>query len=132
MNYILPALILALLLYALAKGVNIYEAFVKGAADALPMLLYILPYMTAMLAGLTVFRQTGALDRLVGWIAPLFQWIGLPKELVPLFVLRPFSCWGWPRFTPDSGPFPAAPQWRFYRTFIPNMARMGSWAIARR
>ena len=61
MNYILPALILALLLYALAKGVNIYEAFVKGAADALPMLLYILPYMTAMLAGLTVFRQTGAL-----------------------------------------------------------------------
>ena len=91
MNYILPALILALLLYGLAKGVNIYEAFVKGAADALPMLLYILPYMTAMLAGLTVFRQTGALDRLVGWIAPLFQWIGLPKELVPLFVLRPFS-----------------------------------------
>lgn len=43
MNYILPALILALLLYGLAKGVNIYEAFVKGAADALPMLLYILP-----------------------------------------------------------------------------------------
>ena len=91
MNYILPALILALLLYGLAKGVNIYEAFVKGAADALPMLLYILPYMTAMLAGLTVFRQTGALDRLVGWIAPLCQGIGLPKELVPLFVLRPFS-----------------------------------------
>ncbi len=91
MNYILPCLILLLLLYALAKGVNIYEAFVRGAGNALPMLLHILPYMTAMLAGLTVFRQTGALDRLVGWIAPLCQGIGLPKELVPLFVLRPFS-----------------------------------------
>lgn len=104
MNYILPALILALLLYALAKGVNIYEAFVKGAADALPMLLYILPYMTAMLAGLTVFRQTGAWT---GW------WAGSPPFARGSACLKNWS----PSLC--CGPFPAAPRWRFYRTFIP-------------
>lgn len=91
MNYILPVLILALLLYALAKGVNIYEAFVRGAAEALPLLAHILPYMAAMMAALTVFRQSGALDVMVSLLSPLCSFLGLPPELVPLFVLRPFS-----------------------------------------
>ena len=91
MNYILPVLILLLLLYALGKGVDIYEAFVRGAASALPMILQILPYMAAMMAGLTVFRDSGALDWLVGKLSPLCAALGLPPELVPLFALRPFS-----------------------------------------
>ena len=45
MNYILPALILLLVVYALCKGVNVYEAFVRGAAGALPLLVHILPYI---------------------------------------------------------------------------------------
>lgn len=91
MNYILPGLILLLLLYALFKGVNVYEAFVKGAAEALPLLLRILPYMAAMMAALSVFRQSGALDFFVAAIAPACKALGMPPELVPLFVLRPFS-----------------------------------------
>lgn len=91
MNYILPALILLLIVYALCKGVNVYEAFVRGAAGALPLLVHILPYMAAMLAGLTVFRESGALGWLVGHMAPVCKLVGLPEELVPLFALRPFS-----------------------------------------
>lgn len=91
MTYILPVLILALLLYALAKGVNVYEAFVRGAAEALPLLLRILPYMAAMMADLAVFRQSGALEALVARAAPACRALGLPPELLPLFVLRPFS-----------------------------------------
>lgn len=91
MNYILPGLILLLLAYALAKGVNVYEAFVKGAADALPLLVRILPYMAAMMATLSVFRKSGALDAFVTAIKPVCTAVGLPPELVPLFVLRPFS-----------------------------------------
>ena len=91
MSYILPVLILLLLLYALLKGVNVYEAFVRGAAEALPLMVHILPYMAAMMAGLTVFRESGALDWIVGLIAPVCEFVGLPRELVPLFALRPFS-----------------------------------------
>ena len=91
MNYILPGLILLLLLYALSKGVNVYEAFVKGAAEALPLLLRILPYMAAMMAALSVFRQSGALSIFVAAITPACKVLGIPAELVPLFVLRPFS-----------------------------------------
>lgn len=91
MSYILPALILLLVLYALIKGVNVYEAFVKGASDALPLLAHILPYMAAMLAAISVFRASGAMDALVSALAPVCRALGLPPELAPLFVLRPFS-----------------------------------------
>lgn len=91
MDYIMPALIGALIIYALIKRVNVYEAFVAGATEALPLMAQIAPYMAAMMAALGVLRSTGALDAMINFISPALSAIGMPAELVPLFVLRPFS-----------------------------------------
>ena len=91
MSYIMPVLILALLVWALIKKVNIYEAFVEGAGQALPTLKRIVPYMAAMLIAMSVFRASGALSLLVKALNPLTSLMGMPPELVPLFALRPFS-----------------------------------------
>ncbi|MDR0841626.1 MAG: spore maturation protein [Christensenellaceae bacterium] len=91
MNYVLPGLILLLIGYALLKGVQVYEAFVRGAAQALPLLVRILPYMAAMMVALAVFRQSGALAALIEFLSPAAGAVGLPGELVPLVLLRPFS-----------------------------------------
>ncbi len=88
---ILPALIFLLIIWALFKRVNVYDAFVRGAADSLPMLVQILPFMAAMLIALNIFRASGALNVLVQACAPALEAIGMPAELTPLFVLRPFS-----------------------------------------
>ena len=91
MSYIMPVLILALLVWALIKKVNIYEAFVEGAGQALPTLKRIVPYMAAMLIAMSVFRASGALALLATALSPLTKLMGMPEELVPLFALRPFS-----------------------------------------
>ena len=91
MGYIMPALIGALLIYALIKRADIYEAFARGAADALPMLLKILPCMAAMMCALSALRASGALEAFTGALAPALEKTGMSAELVPLFVLRPFS-----------------------------------------
>lgn len=91
MDYIMPALIGALIVYALIKRVNVYEAFVSGAMEALPLMAQIAPYMAAMMAALGVMRATGALDSLISFIAPALSAVGMPPELTPLFTLRPFS-----------------------------------------
>ena len=49
MSYVMPALILLLLGYALCKRVNVYDAFTRGAQEALPLLAQVLPFMAAML-----------------------------------------------------------------------------------
>ena len=74
MSYILPLMILGLIIYALIKRVDVYSAFTEGAAEALPMLIKILPYMAGMLAAIQALNA-----------------MGLPAELAPLFILRPFS-----------------------------------------
>lgn len=91
MSYIMPAMILLLLGYALYKRVNVYEAFTRGAQEALPLLVQVLPFMAAMMIAMNLFRSSGALAAFIRWIEPLLSKLGIPAELVPLLVLRPFS-----------------------------------------
>lgn len=88
---IIPLLSAGVLVYALLKRVDIYEAFVEGAKEGLPVLYRVLPYMAAMLIAIRLFRESGVLDRLTGWLSPVFGRLGMPPELLPLALLRPFS-----------------------------------------
>ena len=88
---ILPALTVFVIVYALIKKVDVYAAFVAGAKRALPTLIRILPYVCAMTAALALFRKSGAMDALLGVLSPALTPLGVPKEVVPLFLLRPLS-----------------------------------------
>ncbi|MDO4565358.1 MAG: nucleoside recognition domain-containing protein [Clostridia bacterium] len=90
-SYIIPALIVLLLVYALFKRTNIFTAFIDGAADSLPLLKTILPCLATMLIAISVFRSSGALDYLISLLSPVFSPLGLDPKLLPLILLRPFS-----------------------------------------
>lgn len=90
MSLILPGLIASLLIYAYIKKADVYSAFISGALEALPMLYKTLPSMCAMMAALS-FAQSGAMEAFTGAVSPALQKAGMPGELVPLFLLRPFS-----------------------------------------
>lgn len=91
MSLILPGLIVFLLIYAYIKRADVYSAFVSGALEALPMLYKTLPSMCAMMAALSLLRKSGAMEAFTGFLSPALQRAGMPGELVPLFLLRPFS-----------------------------------------
>lgn len=90
-SVLMPLLLGGIVLYGLVRGVDVYEAFAEGAAEALPVLLKILPYLAGMLIALGVLRQSGIIDWLTPQIAPLCAAMGMEEELVPLLLLRPFS-----------------------------------------
>ena len=91
MSLILPGLIASLLIYAYIKKADVYSAFISGALEALPMLYKTLPSMCAMMAALSILRKSGAMEAFTGAASPALQKAGMPGELVPLFLLRPFS-----------------------------------------
>lgn len=91
MSWVLPGLIAVLLLVALIRRADVYDAFVAGAREGLPLLLRVLPCIAAMLIALRVLRASGALEAFIQMLSPMLDRIGMPAELVPLFVLRPFS-----------------------------------------
>ena len=91
MSVVVPILLLLLLFYAVLRRVDVFSAFVNGAAESLPLLAKILPSLAAMLMAITVFRDSGALDWLVQVCAPFFTRIGVDARLLPLILLRPLS-----------------------------------------
>jgi spore maturation protein B len=89
--FIIPAIILALIVYAMIKRVNIYDAFIEGAKEGLPVVLNVLPYIAAILISLNLLRDSGALGAFIGLLEKPLRFIGMPAELTPLALLRPLS-----------------------------------------
>tara|TARA_B110000014_G_scaffold99004_1_gene68064 strand:- start:1184 stop:1696 length:513 start_codon:yes stop_codon:yes gene_type:complete len=87
----IPIIIAALVTYGWVRQVAIYESLVEGAKEGFQVALRIIPFLVAILVLIGMFRSSGALDVLVGFLAPLTAFVGMPAEVLPLAVLRPFS-----------------------------------------
>lgn len=86
-----PALFLFVIGYGLFRRIDVYEAFVEGAAEGLPTLLRILPYLAAMLIAIRALRDSGLLDALTRALSPACEAVGFDAALLPFLTLRPFS-----------------------------------------
>lgn len=73
------------------SGVPVYESFIEGAKEGFNLGVMIIPYLIAILTAIGMFRASGGLEFLVGWIEPVTSVIRLPGEVLPLALLRPLS-----------------------------------------
>ncbi len=89
--WIIPILIGGILVYGTFKKVPTYESFVEGGKEGITISFSIIPYLVGMLVAIAVFRASGAMDAFVGVFKPLFSFIGVPSEIVPLAIIRPIS-----------------------------------------
>jgi spore maturation protein SpmA/spore maturation protein SpmB len=87
----LPALLLAVLLYGFAKRVRVYDSMVDGGREGLAVAARIVPYLVVILVAVAMFRASGALGIVVGWIDPWTSRIGVPAEVLPMAFIRPLS-----------------------------------------
>lgn len=87
----IPLVLLAAVTFGLARGVPVYEAAVDGAKEGFDIAVRIMPYLVIMLAGITIFRDSGALMLLEHVLRPFLNWIHFPVELLPMAVMRPLS-----------------------------------------
>jgi spore maturation protein B len=90
-RWLLPGFIFLILAFAATKRVKVYEVFLLGAEDGLRTGLRIFPYLLAIFTALAVFRSSGAMDFFLQCLAPLANGLGIPREILPLTVLKPLS-----------------------------------------
>lgn len=91
MDYIIPIILVLVTLFGLIKKVNVFEAFVRGAKDGIYTLFRIAPTMIGLIVAVGVFKSSGALDLICGFVQPVTDFLGFPKQLVPMAMLRPVS-----------------------------------------
>ncbi|MFA5523196.1 MAG: nucleoside recognition domain-containing protein [Tissierellales bacterium] len=88
---IIPAIMTIILLYGYIKGVSLYDTFVDGAKEGFQSALRIMPYLIAIFIAIGIFKRSGAMDILINIISPITNLLGVPKEVVPLALMRPIS-----------------------------------------
>ena len=88
---IVPALFLALFLFALFKKVRLYDCFTEGVKGAIPLAMSLFPYLAAVLILSELFEQSGLSQSLTALIAPVLNALGIPPEIAKLVLIKPFS-----------------------------------------
>lgn len=86
-----PLILVFVGIYAWAKKIDIFSALLRGAAEGLQTALKILPPIVLILSAISLFRASGALEFLLGLLAPLTTLLGIPSECAPLCLIRPLS-----------------------------------------
>ncbi len=91
MEYITPALIMIIIIIALAQKKSVYADFIDGAGEGMKILVSIFPPLVAMLVATAMLKASGAMEMFLNFISPVVDKIGIPKEVMPLVLIRPLS-----------------------------------------
>ncbi len=90
-NSIILLFLVGIPLYAYFRKVPVYDTFIEGAKEGFPTFIRIIPYMIAMLVAIGMLRASGAFDLLSHALTPFLTKLGIPAEIIPIAILRPFS-----------------------------------------
>ena len=91
MSMVIPFLLLCIFAFSVATKTKVYDSFVDGAKQALPLAKNLLPYLATMLVAVELAKASGVYNLLDLLLSPFLQLVGIPDELSQLVLLRPFS-----------------------------------------
>lgn len=90
-KFIIPILIILLILYSMLKRSNSYNSFVVGSKSAFDIVFTSFPYIVAIFVAVEIFTISGLAVIFADFVAPFFEFFGVPKELSQLVVLKNFT-----------------------------------------
>lgn len=90
-SFIIPAVMLFIVFYGMIKKSNVYDDFVKGAAEGFTTVIKVMPTLIGLMVAVGVLRESGLMEALGTWMGKFTSRIGFPGELMPLTIVKIFS-----------------------------------------
>jgi spore maturation protein B len=95
-QWLIPATILLIIVWAAAKRVPMYESLITGAKEGFGIAVMIIPYLVAMLFVIKVFLASGIFDDMKYAIGIALAWAGWggdtnTLDLIPLAFTKPLT-----------------------------------------
>lgn len=87
----LPFIIILILTVGLYKKVPLYEVFTDGAKDGFKVAVNIIPYLVAIIVGISMFRASGIIEYIERISAPLLSHFNVPADVIPVMLVRSLS-----------------------------------------
>ena len=89
--YILPLIIVGIILFASVKKVPVYEEFIEGAKDGFQVSIRIIPYLVAIIVGISMFRASGGIDIISDVCGKVLEKLSVPVDVIPIMITRSLS-----------------------------------------
>lgn len=94
-NYIsaaaVPIIILLIIIYGVIEKKNVFDLFVEGVKEGMEIVISIFPTLIALFLAIALLRSSGVLDLIIKFLGPITDLFNIPKEIMPLAILRPIS-----------------------------------------
>jgi spore maturation protein SpmA len=93
-NGLILFIFIAIVLGALYKKINVFDAFIEGAKGGFETAVRIIPYLVGMLVAISLLRTSGTFDVIINGMKSLFIWIGADTRFVdglPTALIKPLS-----------------------------------------
>ena len=87
----MPAFACIIVVFGLIKRVPVFDIFLKGAKEGMQILYSIAPTIIGLVFAVDLLRSSGAIDAICNFTEPVADYLGFPKEIVPMVLLRPVS-----------------------------------------
>ena len=91
MEFVMPAFACIVVVFGLIKKVPVFDVFISGAKEGVKLLYNIAPTIMGLVFAVDLLQSSGAIDVICSLIQPTAEFLGFPKEIVPLVLLRPVS-----------------------------------------
>ena len=88
---VMPFLICLIAIILLYSKNNLIESFVNGAKEGAESCFNLLPTLLLVMCGVSAMFSSGAVDILCKLTKPALTFFGVPEQMLPTIVLRPFS-----------------------------------------
>lgn len=80
-----------LFLYGLREKKNVFDLFIKGATKGIEITVKIFPTLIGLFFAIGLLNNSGVINFCVQLVSPLLDCFKIPKEILPLAILRPIS-----------------------------------------
>lgn len=93
-NGLLLVIILAIIVGAVYKKIDIFSSFIDGAKGGFEIAVRIIPYLVGMLVAISMLRTSGTFDYIIDGVKNLVTALGMDTRFVnglPTALVKPFS-----------------------------------------
>jgi spore maturation protein SpmA/spore maturation protein SpmB len=93
-NGLILLIFLLIILGALYKRIDVFDAFIDGAKGGFETAVKIIPYLVGMLVAISLLRTSGSFDMVIDGMKTFFAFLGMDTRFVdalPTALIRPLS-----------------------------------------
>ena len=87
----LPVLLIGVLTLGICKKFRFMKNLLRGAKDGFKVAVNIIPYLVAIVVGISMFRASGAIENIASVLVPLLSKFNIPADTLPLMIVRSLS-----------------------------------------